>query len=134
MPYIDGATSMTFPVRRVIEEFEPTDLLVFANRSGFTRKGALLDRLVSTPMLLPFPRAVRTVHAERHEHALEELEYLRSQKRCRYLILWSDNQLGRFKRDPVLIESGAIRAQRHLEDLLADARARTTASSTLAAE
>jgi predicted patatin/cPLA2 family phospholipase len=128
--YSDGATSMSFPARQVIERFKPTDLLIFANRSGFKKTAAFWNYFVSMSLLQKYPERLQRIHMLRHERALNELAYLRAQKECRYLILWTDDVLGRFTRDPVKLEQAASRAQRHLETLLADAQARVTYRAT----
>ena len=126
LSYIDGATALTFPARKVIEEFAPTDLLIFANRTQFTTKGAVFDQLLSAALLMNFPHAVQKTHMQRQAQALKELAYLRFQKSCRYLILWPEGALGRFTRDSNALECAARGEQKQFESLLADVQSETS--------
>ncbi len=125
-PYVDGAGALPLPVRLVVERFQPTDLLVLANRPlGY--RGGTAEQLLSVFTMKSLPRGVRSAFLSRRRIFDDELEYLRLQKSCRYALLWSDNMIGSFTRKPRIIVSAGRRAKHHLTDLLLAARAQCPA-------
>lgn len=124
---IDGATAMTFPVRQAIERFDPTDVLVLANRSDLANRSAFLDTLISMCTMYKLPQAVQCVDARRYRQAQKELDFARSQKKVRIGILWSDKEIGRTERDSDKLKYAAVRAENHLMGLLTEAKAHVDA-------
>jgi hypothetical protein len=57
----------------------------------------------------------------RHERFDENLEFLK-QSGVPHLILWSDNAVHSFTRDPKKLEAAAERAEKHLKGLIDSVR------------
>ena len=137
--YVDGSGAMSFPVQKIVETFDPTDLLIFANCPS-EDKGSAAGNLFSAAMLAGFPLPLQKAFARRHKDFAEGVQYARNarvQKLCRIGIVWTDDAVGRFERDQGKLQAAALRAQKHMEDLLYDARAKFEASlqsSSVAAE
>jgi len=120
--YLDGAVSMSMPIGRIIEEFRPTDLLVLTNCADEEKDSAFAN-LLSALLVHDFPEPFRRSYLSRNKVFAEETQYLRKQRDCRYAILWTDKDVGRFERDPTKLEYAAVRAQAHLANLLGHAKA-----------
>lgn len=117
--YLDGVGAMPFPVQDMLG-FCPTDLLVLANSPPQEKKGKAESFLL--PFLLDsFPPPVREAFLTRHARFADELAFLRTQKECRFSILWTDKAIGRFERNPNKLETAAVRAEKHFADLLGEA-------------
>lgn len=127
MPCTDGAVSLTFPVRKFLNEFDVTDLLILANHPGERTGRSLFERTLLTKCFADFPEAVREAFAKRDEQFREELEFLRTQQKVRYGVIWSDKNLGRFARNPQKIRNAAAVAESHLYNLLLEAQKTVTA-------
>lgn len=118
--WIDGGISLAFPVRKIIANFKPTDLLVLANRSGAPRRTFSLERMFRPLLFAKFPVAVEQVFARRNERFADELRFLREQRETRWAVVWTDKEVGRFERNQHKLEAAAMRSYRHLKNLLAE--------------
>lgn len=116
---LDGSGTMTFPAEQVLRKFDPTDLLVLANHPDGTRKGVALEAL----LVMKYPQQVQRAYAQRHKQAELELAYLRMQIKCRWGVIWTDDEVGRFERDQNKLEAAAMRSYQHLKTLLAEVSA-----------
>lgn len=114
--YLDGDGGFPFPAREIIERYEPTDLLVLANRAP-TPAPEGLSRLL--PLVASsLTRAVQEAFASRHVRFQEELAYLRAQTKCLWAISWSD-AINTLERNPVTLKATAHKAEREFSALLA---------------
>lgn len=119
---VDGAGVFTFPARYIIETFGPTDLLIWANRTDVEWWRFLDDAIVSLPMRRSYSAALCNAFASRHKQARAELAYLRSQTRCRYLIVWSEQHTGTFECDRPTLRGILTEESRQFAALLAKAK------------
>lgn len=120
--HVDGVGAMSLPVTQIIQTFQPTDLLILPNCFD-EKKGSRISALLSELTVKSFPPAFRAAYANRNRQFIHEIDYLRNQTSCRYAVLWTDNKVGRFERNPPTLQSAALRAQRHLSNLLLEAKA-----------
>lgn len=129
--YVDGVGAMSLPVKHIIQKFEPTDLLVLTNCFD-EKKGSRISAWLSELAVRNFPPAFRRAYANRNLQFAEEVNYLRNeQTSCRFGVLWTDNKVKRFERSPVALRSAALRAQKHLSNLLLEAKAHVYREHTL---
>lgn len=119
--YLDGVGAHPLPARLVLDRFQPTDLLVFANGTADEREGAV-RRALWHLLTIKHPRAVRSAFTTRPDRFAEELQHLRTQTSCRIGVIWSDGEVGTLERDPKKIVAARDRADKHLSGLLAEAR------------
>jgi predicted patatin/cPLA2 family phospholipase len=116
----DGDATGSLPVAEVLRH-SPTDILVLANRPKPREDEA--GRVIPDPMmpsryLESLPRGVQNAFSTKHLRYVEELNLLRTQTICRYLIIWTDGVVGPFNRNPKKLEAAALRADEHLGGLL----------------
>jgi len=121
--YVDGVGALSFPIEMVVERFRPTDILILANRpQGYT--SSKLDKYLAPFLMRKFPRSVREVFRKRHEAIALGLTYLYEKKDIRFMVLWSDEEVRAFERDPRKLIAASKRAKHHLDDLLFEASSR----------
>lgn len=119
---VDGVGGLPFPAPRVMSEFNPTDLLVFANCSEQRRSRKNLVELLLSPLLFrKCGKATKEAFARRNAEALDDLIKTRQQKQCRVAVVWTDDEIGKFERNAKKLRSAAVRAEQHLSELLAQA-------------
>jgi predicted patatin/cPLA2 family phospholipase len=128
-PYYDGAGAMGMPIREIIEQFSPTDLLIFPNCPG-EDKGGAWGQLLSGVLLTRETLAVQKAFLTRHERFAEGIRYLRGQSSCRWAIVWNDDSVGQFERDTRKLQEAATSADRFMTRLLDEAQAQVDAEST----
>lgn len=121
-PYYDGAGAMSMPMREIVEGFGPTDILVFTNCPEEEKEG-MLARTFFAALLRNQPHPVRAAFLSRYDSFAEGIRYLRNQSRCRWAIVWGDNSVGSFERDPTRLQAAADRAECFMERLLLEAEA-----------
>ena len=128
--WTDGVVALQFPAQKLIEEYQPTDVLVLANRdSTWQPSGSFsLEKMLLPLFFAKFPEPVRRTFESRNEQFAHGLQTIREQK-IRSAIVWTDKELGKFERNPKKLESAALRAETHLSQLLAAAEAAAEASS-----
>jgi predicted patatin/cPLA2 family phospholipase len=119
-PYYDGAGAMGMPTQKIVEQFSPTDLLIFPNCPD-ERKGSRLGGLVSRAMLARQPEAVQRAFLTRYQRFADGVKYLRQQTACRWAIVWTDESIGQYERNPLKLQDAANRAEAFMERLLLDA-------------
>ncbi|MGH7175275.1 MAG: patatin-like phospholipase family protein [Minisyncoccia bacterium] len=117
--YYDGGVGFPFPVREIIEQFHPTDLLIIANRTPeYRENGGILRRTWEHFANRNLPEAVRLANARRGEVFEEGLAYLKHQTACRWLILWGDPRLGAVTQDREKILRVIADTRRETVDLI----------------
>jgi predicted patatin/cPLA2 family phospholipase len=121
-PYYDGAGAMGMPIPEIIEQFSPTDLLIFPNCSN-EGKGGLLGQLLGRALLAREAPALQRAFATRHRRFAEGIQYLRRQKKCRWAIVWTDDSVGQFERNRRKLQEAGDRADDFMSTLLAEAEA-----------
>lgn len=120
--YVDGSGAMGFPAREIIEQFEPTDLLVFANCPDEREELGILKTLLTGAMLSSFPAPVQRAFLARYRCFADRVRYLRNQHRVRWGIVWTDEEIGSFEFSPRKLERAADRADWFMTRLLTDAK------------
>lgn len=115
--FLDGGGAYPFPLEEAITRFSPTDVLVLANGSpeGYarTRPKAVRNWLGT----LGYPKSVREAFVSaprRFERARDAM----ATAPCRVLVLWSDDCLSSFERNPKKLSEAAQASERHLTGLL----------------
>lgn len=118
-PYLDG-TASPLSAKETIERFSPTDLVVFMNRAEFEESGKLSERFLWPLFLGKFPSHVKKQYARkrREDKMKKELDFLRSQTKCRVIILWSDGKIESLTQDKKKLVAAAKRSEEHLSSLL----------------
>ena len=129
-PYYDGAGAMGMPTREIIEQFGPTDLLIFANCSN-ENKTSILGQIVTGLLLMQQPLPVQKAFLTRNKRFAEGIRYLREEAQCRWAIVWSDDNIGQYERDPQKLEATANRADEHFSCLLDQAKAEVNQEKAL---
>lgn len=121
--YVDGAGALPFPAPKMIREFAPTDLLVFTNRPpNLQVKKSILNSLTLEFFLAQSPRSVQHAFRTMDETTENELALTRAQTECNVLMIWADNEVDTFDKDPRKLEAAGVRARDHLTQLLNEAR------------
>jgi predicted patatin/cPLA2 family phospholipase len=128
----DGAGAMGMPTREIIEKFGPTDLLVFANCPD-EKKGSWMTSLMEAGLMRNENEAVQHAFRTRYARFADRVRYLRSEAKCRWAILWTDNSIGQYERDPWRLQDAANRADAFMSDLLAKAKAKVWRELEIAA-
>lgn len=122
--HFDGDGAVPFPATEVLK-FSPTDILVLANRPKPTKgKEVEADRPIPSAYLKSVPEGIREAFSTKHLRFAEGLKQLREQNTCRYLILWTDGEVGPFDRNSAKLEAASLRAEVHLNGLLSAAQER----------
>lgn len=122
--YTDGAGALPLPIRSVIKQFNPTDIVVLANRPEKMGEGPLRD-IVFRRATAKYPKEVQDAFLTMTERFEEELAHLRTVFEGRYAILWCDEDVGTFERKSEKLRAAVSRAQAHLHDLLTQAHRST---------
>ena len=120
-PYYDGAGAMGMPTWEIIEQFSPTDLLIFPNCPD-EGKGSVVGRLILGALLARERPALQKAFLTRHQRFAEGVEYLRQQKKIRWAIVWTDNSIGQYERTPAKLQDAADRADAFMSNLLTGAQ------------
>jgi len=121
-PYLDGAGAMSFPSEAVVEQLEPTDLLVLANCTDEHKKDKRTTAFFNNLLLSNFPEPVRKTFNTRHASFPKGVQYLRNQTKVRWGILWTDAEVGYFEFNPQRLMAGAKRAEAYFAPLLQKAK------------
>lgn len=119
--YYDGEAAYPFPALAALEREEPTDILVLANCPK--PKDGSGDKPVSPDFLRELDEKTRGLFATKHQRFVTQLNALRAQSKCRYLILWTDGAVDPFDRNATKLEAASRRAESHLGALLAECEA-----------
>lgn len=116
--YIDGVGSMPFPIDLVIREFDPTDILVLANRPEGDHEH-VVEQLLTEFATHGESERVREEFRNREQRFNEGLESLRNWK-GRWDIVWNDHAIRAVETDAEKLRSAARRAEarmtRHIRD------------------
>jgi len=120
--YVDGAASIALPVRKVIEQFNPTDILVLAN-GPMDEKEKWLGRNLAALLVKEFSRDFQKAFLNRNNLAERELTYLKRQKKCNYGIMWSRDGIRPFERNSNVLQAAALLEEGDMHALLARAKA-----------
>jgi len=115
--YVDGSPAMPFPVHEIVERYNPTHVLVFANCAKehsrpFSRHA--LEQVLATSL----PKPLREALLSRDERFDDNHAFLKKSG-IPYLILWSDKSLHTFTRNAKKVAAAADRAEKHLRGLIA---------------
>lgn len=115
--YLDGASALSFPARRVVEEYEPTDLLVLANCPSDER-GSMFKDLLMQLLVRDYPEPFQRTFAMRNRRFAQEAAWLRSQRSLRWGIVWSGTKVRRFEDNLERLEDETEEARLYMSHLL----------------
>ena len=132
-PFLDAAGGSRMPMRQIVNKFNPTDLLIFANSSG-VHPDRGLKKVITLASVRKLPRPVRQAFINRHHTTAEELEFLKQQSTCRWAIVWTDDQISDYESNPNKLMSAANRADAFVSALLEGAKAQVAGENIAAAE
>jgi len=107
--YTDGAASDPFPTAKVLEQFKPTHVVVFANapeKPEVSMKTQVADSLLSRLL----PENLKNGWLARREHFAEGLAALRSAS-IPYTIIWNDRSVKELTNDAPTVSAAAERAE-----------------------
>lgn len=112
---VDGGLGMPLPITQVLQR-NPTSILVLANCSR-TYEESLAKWCATWLVMRRQPRGLKRTAFARHRLFDDELEKLRSAG-VPYTVLWSDDTIGSYTRDPQCLEDAANRARLYLHNLM----------------
>ena len=116
--YVDGGLSDSFPIKKMIELFKPTDILILPNQSAIdvVTESNFGDHLYSKVAAMALPRRLAYKIATEHARRIRSLEWLRYQcpKQTNWLIVWPDNQINRFTQNSAQLRSAVTRSRNFL--------------------
>lgn len=101
-PYVDGSVN-PFPIRRILELFHPTDILVIANcteEAGRDREPNMIEKMMNLYFLRQVPNTLRTMWTSRYERWAHGLKRFRSLTDVHTGILWAPTKLEMLVSDP----------------------------------
>lgn len=108
-PYVDGSVN-PFPIRAIIEKFNPTDVLVIANCSevsGRDREPNMVEKLLNLYFMREVPSTLRAMWTSRYERWEHGLAHFRSLTNIHTGILWAPTQLEMLTRDPDVLRQAS---------------------------
>ena len=107
----DGACVNIFPIRRIVEKYQPTDMLVFANRPKDWHP-SFYNRMSEEPLLRHLTPEMKKGMRTREERLQRRIDFLRSRNDFRYLIIYPKKDVSMFCNDKKvsadLYESGRL--------------------------
>lgn len=112
--YVDGSVN-PFPIRRLLELFNPTDILVIANcteESGRDREPNWFEKALNLYFMREVPHTLRTMWVSRYERWTRGLNHFRSLTDVHTGILWAPTHLEMLSRDPVELRNASEEAVR----------------------
>lgn len=106
--FADGSYALPFPAKKIMEVFDPTDLLVIANCSAeHARNSYSLTRRVLTKLLtVGLSTTVQSLATGQQNFWTENLEHLRSST-ANVAILWGPNSIGSLTRNRDVLRCAA---------------------------
>ncbi len=114
--YVDGGVGLPFPAQEIVTRFNPTHILVLANRPERLLSPHWYRALIA--LAWPFlPSFIKKAATDDDEHFAAELLFLRSLS-VPYLILWTSDTVPLFTRNKRLIRKGMAEARSHMRALL----------------
>jgi predicted patatin/cPLA2 family phospholipase len=120
--YLDGGLTNQFPIQTTINEFKPTDILIFPNCSeaALEHESTIGDYLYDEMALISLPRQLSRNIFNRHNKFVESLNWLRARKSTRphWLIVWPDNKVGLFTQNTALLRSATNRSKKFFDKSL----------------
>ena len=127
--YLDGGKS-TLPLRQIIKEFKPTDVLILSNRTEHgDGRWKLVRRILGPLFLRNYPLRIRTSFSEsrKEKRFRRELNFLRAEKSCRIGVIWADRSgVNSLTQDSKKLQAAIDRSERHLSSLLRSAEGAAT--------
>lgn len=100
--YVDGSVN-PFPIRIILKQFNPTDILVIANcteESGKDREPNMIEKLLNVYFMRNVSNALRTMWTSRYQRWSRGLTQFRKLRHVHTGILWSPTQLEMLTKDP----------------------------------
>lgn len=125
---LDGAGAFAFPLREMMERFQPTDVLVLANAPLpsdnllMRRIKHALDQTRYSLATVGYPAPVRKTFIASKGRLLEEAAWFDEHRPPGVGIIWTDGSVGSFERNPAKLKAASLQAEHHLSRLLATAR------------
>ena len=114
--YVDGGVGIPFPAEEIVSRFNPTHLLVLANRPEHLLSPRWYRALIA--ICWPFlPSHIKKSATDNDEKFAAELLLLRSMS-VPYLILWTSDTVPLYTRNKRLILKGMAQAREHMRSLL----------------
>lgn len=95
--YIDGCIALPFPIKSLIEKFNPTDVLIVTNCSADKIRNkniGLIERMLMNVIFNKSPEHLKTLGLTRRLRFIEEYEYFKDLKGVNKGIIWNDNDVG----------------------------------------
>ncbi len=125
--YLDGGGAFPFPLRHVIERFNPTDVLVLTNEPLPNRNVVArwaqrkLDEVRYLLAATGKPAAVRDAFFTAKSRFLEEAGWIQKTRPPGVAVIWVDNPISSFERNQAKLRAASLQSERHLSGLLSDA-------------
>lgn len=113
--FVDGGLAMPFPVTQVLQR-KPSCIVVFANCSA-TYEESFAKRCATWLMMRGKPSMLQRTTFARHAYFDDDLAMLRSSG-VPYLIVWTDDEIGSYTRNPAKLTAAAERSRLHLHHLM----------------
>ncbi|MES2006736.1 MAG: patatin-like phospholipase family protein [Patescibacteria group bacterium] len=120
-PYYDGVGAMAMPTKEIIEQFHPTDLLIFANAPKEELESSI-KRAIEVLCFRNLPPGARDAFLTRGPRFNQGIEYLKQRQDIRWMIVWSE-EVGLFERREEVLQDAARRAEDSFSALLQEAKA-----------
>ena len=89
VPYVDGGMSMPFPDRHMLDQLDPTDILVLANRSVHTT-ASLVERAFLQVLGADLPAPIMDGIIRMTDTIRERIDQLRARRDVNRAIIWFD--------------------------------------------
>lgn len=109
--YVDGSFSLPIPVKEVIEQFNPTDILILMNRPFGERMDnwPLWQKLISRLLLYKFPPELRRVCLNYHETYNRSIRYIKEEatKKVNIGVICPDYNISPLTQDPEVLKEFA---------------------------
>lgn len=99
--FTDGATALPFPIKKVLEDFDPTDVLVIANQTqaGISKRAPWAQKVLTNLAMTGLQPPVRAQVTRKFEQWKESLEHCRNST-ANIGIIWGPDALGNLTCDP----------------------------------
>lgn len=110
----DGALALPFPMHEIMERYQPTHVLVFANGDRGLRQSRLRNA-IERAFALSLPKPLRDALLSRDKRFDEGLQFLRKSG-VPHLIFWSDRAVHSFTHDPKKLKAAFERGHDHFRE------------------
>lgn len=94
--YIDGCIALPFPIKELVQKFQPTDILVVANCSIDKinyKKIGFIEKLLMNTVFKKSPKHLKDLGLTRRSRFKEGYEYFKDLRGVNKGIIWNDNNV-----------------------------------------